>query len=43
MTSINGFEISQENITTKISTQDFDKCLFSLLSTVHYKHPGSAG
>jgi len=41
MTNTNQFEISQENLTTKISTQDFDKYPFSLLSTVHYKHPGS--
>jgi hypothetical protein len=37
----NRFEISQENITTNMSTQYFDKYPFSLLSTVHYKHPGS--
>jgi hypothetical protein len=41
MISINHFEISLENLTTKIATQGFDKRPFSLLSTVSYTHPGS--
>jgi len=40
MTSTHRFEISQENLTTKIYTQDFDRYPFSL-STVRYKRPGS--